>query len=72
MRTSTKLNEVAINVLKTIINYSNAVQGAIYILEENELKNIATYAYNRQRFEKQNIKIGKGLIGEAAFEKELI
>jgi PAS domain S-box-containing protein len=72
MRTSTKLNDVSINVLKTIIDYSGAVQGSIFILEGKELVNIATYAYNRQRFEKQRIPVGKGLIGEAAFEKELI
>ncbi|MFT3741029.1 MAG: PAS domain S-box protein [Breznakibacter sp.] len=72
MRSSTKLNEVAINVLKTIINYSDAVQGAIYLLEDKKLNNIASYAYNRQRFEKQTIPLGKGLIGEAAYEKELI
>jgi PAS domain-containing protein len=72
MRTSTKLNDVSINVLKTIIDYSGAVQGSIFILEGQELVNIATYAYNRQRFEKQRIPVGKGLIGEAAFEKELI
>jgi PAS domain S-box-containing protein len=72
MRTSTKLNDVSINVLKSIINYSGAIQGSIFILEGEELLNIATYAYNRQRFEKQIIPLGKGLLGEVAFEKELI
>jgi PAS domain S-box-containing protein len=72
MRTSTNLEEVSIRVLKSIIEYTNGIQGAMYVYENNLLRNIATYAYSRQRFVNQTISIGKGLIGEAAFEKQLI
>ena len=73
LRSHNNFESLSIDVLKTIIDYTSAIQGAFYIYEGNgELKNIATYAYGRQRFEKQHIPIGKGLIGQAAFEKEMI
>ncbi len=73
LRVHNNFDSLSIDVLKAIIDYTSATQGAFYIYEGNgELKNIATYAYGRQRFEKQNIPIGKGLIGQAAYEKKLI
>jgi PAS domain S-box-containing protein len=36
------------------------------------LKNIASYAYDRQKFIKQEIPVGEGLIGQVAFEKAYI
>ncbi len=73
LRAHNNFESLSIDVLKNIIDYTSATQGAFYIYEGNgELKNIATYAYGRQRFVKQRIPIGKGLIGEAAYEKKLI
>lgn len=73
LREHNNFESLSIEVLKNIIDYTSAVQGAFYIYEGNgELKNIATYAYGRQRFEKQNIPVGKGLIGQVAYEKKLI
>ena len=42
------------------------------MFENNELHNIATFAYNRRRYERQTVSIGKGLIGQVAFEKAMI
>ena len=73
LRVHNNFETLSIEVLKNIIEYTSAIQGAFYIYEENgELKKIATYAYGRQRFEKQNIPVGKGLIGQVAYEKKLI
>ncbi len=67
LRAHNNFKSLSIDVLKNIIDYTSAIQGAFYIYEGNgELKNIATYAYGRRRFEKQHIPIGKGLIGQAA------
>ncbi len=73
LRVHNNFETLSIEMLKNIIEYTSAIQGAFYIYEGNgTLKNIATYAYGRQRFEKQNIPVGKGLIGQAAYEKKLI
>ncbi len=59
-------------VLKAFIEYLGAIQGALYLLEDGVLKRSAMYAYNRQRFEYDEFKIGKGLVGAAAYEEQII
>ena len=41
-------------------------------IKENILVNFATYAYNRRRYIKQEFRIGEGLVGECAYEKDII
>ena len=72
LRNSNNMESLTIDTLEIIIKYSEAIQGSWYLYEDNRLKNIATYAYNRQRFINQTIEIGKGLIGQSAFEKSII
>jgi PAS domain S-box-containing protein len=84
LRFHNKLEDLSYETLVAIVDYINAVQGAFYIYEneddenekndekENLLKNIATYAYNRRKYLKNTFKIGEGLIGAAAYEKEII
>ncbi|MCW3785126.1 PAS domain S-box protein [Plebeiibacterium sediminum] len=72
LRTHRNIDKLAIELLKGIIGYSEGIQGAFYILENNKLVNIATYAYNRQRFIHHEYEIGRGLVGQVAFEKEMI
>lgn len=42
------------------------------MLENKSLVNVSTYAYNRKRYEKDILPIGLGLVGEVAYEKEMI
>lgn len=74
LRQENKMEELAYNTLEKLINYIEAIQGAFYVFDEEgeKLSNIATYAYNRRKYRKQEFKIGEGLIGEAAFEKDII
>ncbi len=72
LRSHNKVNVLADDVIRGIIEYSGGVQGSLYLLKGKELVNIATYAYNRKRFEKQVVPIGKGLLGDVAYEKEMI
>ena len=69
-----KIDQLSYQTLVAIVDYVNAVQGAFYIYdEENEkLVNIATYAYNRRKYVHNEFKIGQGLIGAAAYEKDII
>ncbi|WP_289053231.1 PAS domain S-box protein [Carboxylicivirga marina] len=72
LRSHNKVNQLADDVIRGIIEYSGGLQGSLYLLQDKELVNIATYAHNRKRFEKQVVPVGKGLIGDVAFEKQLI
>ena len=74
LRIHNKIDELSYDVIANLIKYINAVQGALYIYEEEgeKLINIATYAYNRKKYINQEFKIGQGLIGQAAYEMDTI
>nr|WP_321407208.1 PAS domain S-box protein [uncultured Carboxylicivirga sp.] len=72
LRSHNKIEELTDDVLRGIIEYCGGIQGTLYLLDEKELVNSSSYAYNRKRFERQRISIGKGLLGEVAFEKQMI
>lgn len=72
LRNAQNLDDLSFNTIKSIIYFMDAVQGAFYILNENVLKRTATYAYGRRRFEYDEIAIGKGLVGAAAYERAMI
>ncbi len=73
LRVHTNLIDLSSAVIKLIVNYSNAVQGSIFLLEnDSTLRNVSTFAFNRYRFINQEIPLGKGLVGQVAYEKLMI
>ncbi len=74
LRKYNNVNQLAYQVLLDIISYTNLIQGSFYLYDEDNkmLKNIASYAYDRQKFIKQEIPVGIGLIGQVAYEKQYI
>ncbi len=63
-------------IVKLLVQYLNANQGAIYIVHqkasEHYAERIATYAYNKKKFVDQKIEAGQGLIGQCLLEKSTI
>ena len=74
LRINNKIDELSDQVIRELVQYVNMVQGALYLYDEETevLKNVATYAYNRKKFINQEFKLGHGLIGECAYEKDFI
>ncbi len=72
IRVHNKIEDLADATLKGIVQYYKAVQAAFYILNGETLSTVSQYAYDRKRYEKEQFKIGYGLIGACAYEKELI
>jgi len=74
LRLHSNIEDLAFETLVSLVKYTNVIQGAFYLYDEdkNNLINIATYGYNRKKFLKQEFKIGQGLTGQAAFEKDII
>ncbi len=74
LRQQNNINDLAFNTLVGLIEYTEAVQSAFYTYDEERkiLINLATYAYGRQKYINQEIKIGEGLAGQAAFEQKSI
>ncbi|MBN1251120.1 MAG: PAS domain S-box protein [Bacteroidales bacterium] len=74
LRLHNNINELAYETLVSLIKFTNTIQGAFYIYDDNKgkLVNIATYGYNRKKFVNQEFNIGQGLVGQAAFERDII
>jgi PAS domain S-box-containing protein len=74
LRMYNKLEELGDNVLEHLVKYIDAIQGAVYLYNEesNTLVNLSTYAYNRKKYITQEFSVGYGLIGQCAYEKDYI
>lgn len=74
LRIHNKIEDLSYDVIANLIKYINAIQGALYIYDEESRKliNIAAYAYNRKKYINQEFQIGLGLIGQCAFEMDII
>ncbi|MEA3450778.1 MAG: PAS domain S-box protein, partial [Bacteroidota bacterium] len=74
LRFHNKIEDLSYETLVALVDYTNSAQGAFYIYNEEEklLSSIATYAYNRKKYQHKTFKIGEGLIGAAAYEKNII
>jgi len=74
LRMHNNIDELAYEVIVQLIEYIRVIQGSFYIYqtEENKLINLATYAYNRKRYVTQEFKIGEGLIGQCAYEQDIV
>lgn len=62
-------------LISRIIKYLEIVQGALFVIDENEeqqLKLAACYAYDKQQYLRQNIMVGEGLVGQAFKVQQLL
>jgi len=77
LRSGENLAELGDEVIKFIIEKIGAVQGAFYVLNDDDEDNkaleiYASYAYSRKKYLKARFKFAEGLIGQAAAEKDTI
>jgi len=70
------LEQLSYNTVKFICDFTNAVQGGFYILNEEDDKQILNlvsfYSYNRKVYNRKEIEMGEGLAGTCALEKKKI
>ncbi len=76
LRNNPKLEDLAFNIIKELVNYIDAVQGGFFHLEEEKgekyLNLVAFYAFGRKKYADKKIPWDKGLIGTAAKENKTI
>lgn len=63
---------LADKILALLVNYLEANQGALYIIDSERLLRISTYAYGKKKFTENSIEFGQGLVGQCAIEGETI
>jgi len=74
LRMHNDVNLLSYQVLEALIKYIDVVQGVFYIFDDDtELLRIsASYAYNRKKYLTSELRIGEGLVGQAAIERDII
>ncbi len=74
LRMHNNIEELAYEVLVELIKYIDVIQGSFYLYndQENKIINLGTYAYNRKRYINQEFKVGEGLIGQCAYEHDIV
>jgi len=74
LRLHNDVNVLSYEVLVGLIKYIDVVQGVFYIFDDDSqlLRITASYAYNRKKYLKGELKVGEGLVGQAAIEKDII
>jgi len=62
------------NTITFMAKYLNAQIGCLYVYDDQNdiLRLSGSYAFNNRKHLNSSIKIGEGLVGQAAFEKEMI
>jgi PAS domain-containing protein len=75
---SDSIEKMTSAILSFIIDYVDAIQGGIFIIDSEsddskQLYNLkAAVAYGRKKIVNKTIKMGEGLVGRCAFEKQYI
>jgi PAS domain-containing protein len=74
---SNDLIKLGDSFIRELVNYLNAIQGGVFLLEEKEnekpvLNLISSFAYNRKKYLEKTILVGEGLVGTCAIEKKTI
>lgn len=74
MRGDQDIQSLAKNIIQYLAKYLEAQIGALYLYNEQEshLKMISGYAFTRRKSLNNTIKIGEGIVGQAAYEKQTI
>ncbi len=71
------LEKLSNDIMSNLIDYINANQGGLFMYNDEEeddvhLELVASYAFNRKKFNAKKIQLGEGLVGTCAIEKETI
>lgn len=79
LRNSNDLVEISYDTIKQVVDIIDAVQGAFYVVSEEEgegkekfVEMISSYAYNRRKYINSKFKIGEGLVGQSILEKDTV
>ncbi|WKN32585.1 PAS domain S-box protein [Porifericola rhodea] len=77
LRSHNNLNELGDAVVAYVTDKINAVQGAFYVVNDEDKDNTfiemkASYAYNKKKHLKGQFKFAEGLVGQSAIEQDTI
>jgi len=77
-RNNTDTKELSNEILKGLVKYLKVNQGALYMIGEDSngepqwMDLMATYAYDKRKFDQRRIDLGEGLVGQCVLERNTI
>src|SRR6185503_13454969 len=76
LRMHDSIDELGEDVIKFILEKIGAIQGAFYVVNDDDGKVMiemrSSYAYGRKKYLKAKFKMAEGLVGQAAVEKDAV
>jgi PAS domain S-box-containing protein len=71
---SGKPEDLAFNLIRSIVNYTEAVMGGMYAYDEDTeiVEFVAAYAYGNRKLIRKEFKKGEGLVGTCVIERKKI
>lgn len=77
LREHDKLQELGDAVVAYVTNKINAVQGAFYVVNDDDIDNVSigmvsSYAYNKKKHLQAEFKFAEGLVGQSAVEQDTL
>jgi GAF domain-containing protein len=71
------LNQLGDKIVSALVTYTNANQGALYLMNDEEQSNIhleliSLFAFDVRKHEQQVIKPGQGILGQTFLEKDTV
>jgi putative methionine-R-sulfoxide reductase with GAF domain len=69
------VQELGDKIISTLVQYTGSNQGGLYVLNDEDESNrflelMSLFAFDIKKFQKQNIKLGEGILGQTFLEKE--
>ncbi len=73
-KSKNNINELTFNILKVIVNYTDAILGGLYLYDDKTeiITLTASYAYEKRKHSTKTFKLGEGLVGACLLEKKRI
>ena len=76
-KNSNDISKLSDIIIRNLVEYLQANQGGLFILNDNDssetyLELLSAVAFDRKKFLEKSIKLGEGLVGTCALEKESI
>jgi putative methionine-R-sulfoxide reductase with GAF domain len=74
---SASVEELYVNIIRFAVKYTKSNQGGLFLLDSEEkdnehLKLVACYAYEKRKYQEKTVAIGEGLVGQCVLEKQII
>jgi methyl-accepting chemotaxis protein len=72
---SSHIETLADQIIQNLVRYLNAGVGALFLTDtenENQLKMAAVFAFDRKKYVDRSFRLGEGLVGTCAIEKQRI